>query len=264
MATLSIGKAWEESVAFVARENALLLPVALLFLALPSLALEQMIPTELTAWLQAGGKGAMPAVSLAFWIGALLSIVVMWFGSLTLFALALRPGISVGEAMRLGIARLPVLIGTALAIIGGIMAVALVGGVIVTAIALVSKPLGGLLVGLLSVMMLAAGLFGSVRMILLNPVVIDGMMGVRGAIFQAWQLTRGHFWRLLVFMVVMMLLLTIVSGAAQAVFGLLGGMVAGAAIGALAGAIAAALVQTVVQLYMLVMIARLYRQQVPA
>ena len=33
MAAVSIGKAWEEAVAFVAREASLLFPVALLFLA---------------------------------------------------------------------------------------------------------------------------------------------------------------------------------------------------------------------------------------
>ncbi len=250
--------------AFVARENALLLPVALLFLALPGLALEQMVPPELTAWLKAGGKSAMPPVPFTFWIAMLLSAVIMWFGSLTLFALALRPGISVGEAMRLGIARLPVLIGTVLAIVGGIFAVALVGGVVVTLLAFVSKPLGALMVGLLSIALLIGGLFGSVRMLLLHPVVIDGTTGVRGSIVRAWQSTRGHFWRLLVFFAVMLLLLGIVGSAAQAVFGSLAGLAAGAATGMLVGSIAAALVQTVIQLYMVVMIARLYRQRVPA
>ena len=42
MATMSIGKAWEEAVAFVAREATLLFPVALLFVALPGLILQEM------------------------------------------------------------------------------------------------------------------------------------------------------------------------------------------------------------------------------
>ena len=110
MATLSIGKAWEETAAFVAREAALLLPVALLFVALPIVLLQEMTPPELVQW-SASMKGTMPAVPGSYWFSLLLAVVLIWFGSLTLFALALRPGISVAEALRLALHRLPVLIG---------------------------------------------------------------------------------------------------------------------------------------------------------
>lgn len=260
MGKLSIGKAWEESVAFVSRENALLLPVALLFLALPSLILEQLMPSGLSIWLQAGGKGAMPPVPPGFWVGALLSMILMWFGSLALFALALRPGISVGEALRLSIGRLPVLIGAALLIMAGIFTLVMLVALVAVVLSLLSKSLGAMLVALFSTALVVAAFFGGVRMILLNPVIIDGTHGVRASILYAWRLTQGHFWRLLGFFVLLVLLLAVVSSAAQAVVGVLAGIVAGPATAKLAGGIAAALVTTVVQLYMLVMIARLYRQ----
>ncbi|MEJ7926847.1 hypothetical protein WG908_08790 [Sphingobium sp. AN641] len=260
MGKLSIGKAWEESVAFVARESTLLLPVALLFVALPSLMLEQLMPPGLSAWLQAGGEGAMPPVPLGFWAGALMSMILMWFGSLALFALALRPGISVGEALRLSIARLPVLIGAALLIMAGIFALVLLVALVAVMLASLSKPLGAAVVALFSTALVVAAFFGGVRMILLNPVIIDGTMGVRMSILRAWHLTQGHFWRLLAFLVLLLMLLAIVSSAAQTVVGVLAGIVAGPATAKLAGGIAGALVTTLVQLYMLVMIARLYRQ----
>ena len=62
MAAMSIGKAWEEAVAFVARERSLLFPVALLFVALPGLILQEMTPPELATWTME--KGAMPDIPL--------------------------------------------------------------------------------------------------------------------------------------------------------------------------------------------------------
>ena len=47
MATISIGKAWEEAVAFIRREATLLFPVALLFVALPGLIVQEMTPPQL-------------------------------------------------------------------------------------------------------------------------------------------------------------------------------------------------------------------------
>jgi hypothetical protein len=135
MAAVSIGKAWEEAVAFVAREASLLFPVALLFLALPGLILQEMTPPQLAEWMADPKRTGLPDIPPGFTVAMLLGVIIIWFGSLTLFALALRPGISVGEALRLGFARLPVLLGTAL------VAMFLIGGLMLAAI-LVDKPHG--------------------------------------------------------------------------------------------------------------------------
>lgn len=260
MATMSIGKAWEEAVALVAREAALLFPVALLFVALPGLILQEMTPPQLQAWFAAPKTDTIPAMPPGFALAMLLTIVLIWFGSLALFALALRPGISVGEALRMSVARLPVLIGTALvvvaAVVAAFVAVALVGVVF----SLASKQLSaafGLLLGLGGVGLI---FFASIRLVLLNPVVIDGRLGVMESLRRAWALTRGYFWRLFGFLVIVMLLSTVAGSAAQAVIGLLGGLVAGPDGARLAGGLAGAAVSSIVQVYMLVMLARLYRQ----
>lgn len=260
MATLSIGKAWEESVAFVARESTLLFPVALLFVALPGLIFQEMVPPELATWMTTQPKTTPPPVGAGFWTAFAIMVVVVWFGSLTLFALALRPGISVGEALRLGVARLPVLLGTALALLGLFAGVAVVVGVLVALLAFVSKGVAALVISLVTVAAAAAMIFVAVRLLLLNPVVIDGVDGVFAAIRHAWGLTRGHFWRLLAFLALLTLLSLVASSAAQAVIGALLGLLVGPEAAHMGGGIAGALVSTVVQLYMLVMIARLYRQ----
>ncbi|MDX3901040.1 MAG: hypothetical protein QHC40_11125 [Sphingobium sp.] len=260
MATLSIGKAWEESTAFVRRESALLFPVALLFVALPGLIFQEMVPPELTQWMASQPKTTPPPVGAAFWVAFAVMVVVVWFGSLTLFALALRPGISVGEALRLSVARLPVLLGTALALLGLFLAAALILGVFVALLGFLSKGAAAL-VGSLAVA-IAGGvmIFAAVRLLLLNPVVIDGVEGVFAAIRHAWSLTRGHFWRLLAFLLLLTLLSLVASTAAQAVVGTLIGFFTGPEGARLGGGIAGALVSTAIQVYMLVMIARLYRQ----
>jgi hypothetical protein len=257
---MSIGKAWEEAVAFVAREATLLFPVALLFVALPGVILQEMTPPELQAWFAEPKMDAIPAMPPGFGLAMLLTIILIWFGSLALFALALRPGISVGEALRLSIARLPVLIGTALVVVGIVSAIFVGAALVGVVFSLASRQLAaavGILLGFG-----AAGLifFASIRLVLLNPVVIDTRLGVMASLRQAWTLTRGYFWRLFGFLIIVMLLSTIAGSAAQAIVGSLVGLASGAEAARFAGGLAGAAVSSVAQVYMLVMLARLYRQ----
>jgi hypothetical protein len=260
MANISIGKAWEETLPFVAREASLLFPVALLFIALPTVILGEMTPPEFQAWLNAPKADNIPSMPAGFGLAMVLTILLIWFGSLAVFALALRPGISVGEALRLSFARLPVLIGTSLLAGAGVVGIVLIA-VIVAGVLSLASPQGGAALGAL-LAGVAAGLvfFAGVRLILLNPVVIDQQLGVIASLRQAWASTRGHFWRLLGFLIIVMLLSSVVASVAQLVVGLIGGLVAGPDGARLGGAIAGAAMSAVIQVYMLVMIARLYRQ----
>jgi hypothetical protein len=263
MATMSIGKAWEEAVAFVAREATLLFPVALLFVALPGLILQEMTPPQLQAWFAAPKADTIPAMPPGFGLAMLLTIILIWFGSLALFALALRPGISVGEALRLSFARLPVLIGTALVVVGAVAAVVVGAALVGVVLSLASKQLAATIGLLLGFGAIALVFFASIRLVLLNPVVIDSKAGVMDSLRRAWTLTRGYFWRLFGFLIIVMLLSTIAGSAAQVIIGLLGGLIAGAEGARLAGGLAGAAVSSIVQVYMLVMLARLYRQAEP-
>ena len=127
MATMSIGKAWEEAVAFVSRESSLLFPVALLFVALPGLIIQEMTPPELAKWTLS--ETAMPQVPGSFWLAMMLAVIIIWFGSLTLFALALLAAIGGGAAQAVfGV------IGT---LVGGQNGGRLIGGVAAAAVSTV-------------------------------------------------------------------------------------------------------------------------------
>lgn len=263
MATMSIGKAWEDAVAFVAREASLLLPVAFLFIALPGLILQEMTPPELTAWFATPKADAIPAMPPGFGLAMLITVILIWFGSLALFALALRPGISVGEALRLSFARLPVLLGTALVVIGIIIGVIVLATLIAVVLSAASQKAGAATGVLLGLGAAALVFYASIRLVLLNPVVIDSRMGVMASLRSAWALTRGHVLRLFVFLLILMVASTIAASAAQLIVGLLGGLMAGPEGARLAGGVAGAAVSSVIQVYMLVMLARLYRQTQP-
>ncbi|WHO38248.1 hypothetical protein PMI04_017070 [Sphingobium sp. AP49] len=260
MATISIGKAWEEAVAFVAREAALLFPVALLFVALPGLILQEMTPPQLAEWMIDPKRTGLPDIPPGFALASLLGVVLIWFGSLTLFALALRPGISVGEALRLGLARLPVLLGTALLAMFLLAALVLASIVVAVLLGLIAPPLGNAAGALLGILVGGVALFASIRLMLLNPAVIDGNQGVIQSLRHAWALTRGCAWRLLGFIMLLTIVSAIASMAAQTIFGAIAGLVGGPGAAQLVGGIAAAAVSTVIQVYMLVMLSRIYRQ----
>jgi hypothetical protein len=265
MGALSIGKAWEEAVAFVAREATLLFPVALLFIALPSVILQEMTPPELSAWMAATTqpRPPLPPIPPAFALAGLLTILLIWFGSLTLFALALRPGISVGEALRLGLARLPVLIGTGLLVLAGFTGAFLVVVVLAGLLSMGGAAAAALAATLAGLAIACGAIFVGVRLVLLNPVVIDGHDGVVAALRKSWALTQGHFWRLFAFLLILTILSTIVAIAAQAVFGSIAGLAGGASAAEFVGGVVGAAASTAVQVYMLVMLARLYRQAQP-
>lgn len=262
MARLSIGKAWEETVAFVKREGQLLFPVAFLFLALPLVVLQQMMPPELMAELERAQPGpggqAVPQFPASLWLGVVLTMIITLIGALTLYALSLRPGISVGEAMRLGVRRLPVLIASGLLLALGVFAIALLLAVLLVLL--------GFMVGtaalsaLTSGLMFGAILFVGVRMLLLQAVAIDRPVGPVQIVRQSWALTRGQFWRLLGFLIVLILLVSVVQLAVQSIFGVIGGLLGGADLARFAGSIALAAISAVIQVYFMVMTARIYRQ----
>src|SRR3546814_2324294 len=69
-----------------------------------------------------------------FLLGMGVVILMAMLGALALYALALRPGISVAEAIQLAFRRLPVLIGSALLLVAGFIGIAivlsLIGGIV--------------------------------------------------------------------------------------------------------------------------------------
>lgn len=244
--TLSIGKAWEDARAFIMREHALLVPVALLLIGVPLACLFQLVPDELRMMNPQQRPAQLPEIPPENLLGMMLAGVTMLLGSLALYALCLRPHVSVADAIRLAVRRLPVAIGATL-----LIAFALAVPLIVVAIA---SPNGARL------LMLVLGVFISVRTMMLSPVIVERPVGAAGAVREAWRATQGHFFRLGLFVLIVSLPVMLAQMVAQLVFGLIGHLLGGAQFGAALADIAVALTMAGGQIVVVTMTAQLYRQ----
>src|SRR3546814_11895360 len=112
MNRLSIGAAWEETLAFVKREGTLLFPVALLFLALPGVVLQLLLPDSMHQTEPMKEISATSQLSPQCLLGMGVVIMMALLGALALYAFALRPGICVAEATQLAFRCLPVMTGS--------------------------------------------------------------------------------------------------------------------------------------------------------
>ena len=249
MKPVSLGAAWLETVAFIKREAGLLVPAILLFIAVPLIAILLAVPPQMRE-MPAGSEPA--AVEIGDGVIFLVTggMLVMFGGLLVCFALALKPGISMGEALKLGFRRLPVALGAAL-----IMALAVMVPAVV--MASVSKVAADFAV-------VIAAMLISARMIFVNALIVDRPVGVIESVRQSWNLSRGQFGRLLLCLVA----IAIPTLLSQAVAGMLLGLpviaFAGAEAGARATDAAGAIVMALGQMVLAVMTSRLYRQLVPA
>lgn len=249
--SISDATAWAQS--FLRAELRLTLPVALALMGLPAIALELLVPPPQT-----------PADMGRTLLFALPAAIPVFAGWLTITALALVPGISVAEALKLAGRRLVTLIGAmllaglgiGLLTIGLAMVLALVG-----IFAAVSR-------GNLTAMMMAGSgliwLFASARLCLLAAVLADRPVDPVTALRRSWALTAGHAGRLAALLLIVLATSLLLSIAVQSVSGVLAWAL-GQAIG-ITGlmeavvAIAGALLSATVNMLLAVLLAAIYRQ----
>lgn len=252
MPNLSISRAWSQSAAFVAREAALLMPVAFAFVGLPSVIVGQFAPAVTP------GQTPEPGP----WMLAIIPMMILSImGGLTLNNLALRPGISVGEAIRAAAARTLPLIGAALLMM-------LAGMVASLPVLVLAAVLGGgnVVAGAGIAMLVIVPLFMlvGVRLIFMNPVAAMEPVGPIAIIARSWQLTRGQFFKLFAMLVAFVILLFVVSIAASAIFGIVVTLAIGnpaeEPIAKLILELVSAVLSTVFSVYLSTMIAYLYAQ----
>lgn len=215
MANLSITTAWNETAAFVKREAGLILPIALMLLAVPTAALQIAMPTPST-------PGELPAAGL--WLLLLpLVMIASIVGSVAITYLALRPGSSVAEGLQVGVKRfLPLFLASLLIAIAAIIvmipiALIVVGGAAATGS--VGAATGSVV--LLVLIMMVIGVAFWVRIMLMTPVAAAENLGPIALIRRSWELTRGHFWKLLGFVVLMVMVGGVAIWAISAIIGIL-------------------------------------------
>ena len=256
MAQLSISEAWNETAAFARREAQLLFPVAFLLMALPGAVMQLYTPQPVP------GEMPEPGLWLAF---VPVVIALSLIGTLAITHLALKPGSSVGEALQLGARRFLFLFGAALLV--GIAA-----ALLLLPLAVIAAILGGATagaptpaaVGLLLLLFLPVLAFFWVRLVLMTPVAAAEAGGSIAIIQRSWALTSGHFWPLLGFLILFLIVLLVLSIAVGAIGGLLIFAVAGppepGSLAMLILLLLSALVNAVVGALFAVVLARIYRQ----
>jgi hypothetical protein len=261
MQKLSLNDAWNETVSFVGREGRLLFPLAFMLIALPSGIVTAMMPEV--------APGTLPPAG-AWMIVLLVSIILGMGGQIALSFLALHANRSVGEAIGRGLRRLP-------ALIGAVLLVALAGAVVMLVAAallvLLSPNLDAAApdaeavsgaVAILSLILIAAGLYFGARLLMMTPLAAAEDLGSVQLIRRSWALTAGHVFRLLGFMLMVIALAIVINGAFAWVSGsaiiLVAGPPRSGSLSSFLILLVGAAVQTVLTVFMSVIVARVYAQ----
>lgn len=256
MAGLSINTAWNETMAFMGREGRLVLPVGFMLIAFPGALIQAAMPATPPNQLPEPG---------AWLLLVPLAIVATLIGNLALSLLALRPGISVGEAIQHGLRRFPVVLVAALLV--GLASMAAMLPIFVLAggaVAATGNPGFALIPLLLSVPLLV---FLWTRLLMLNPIGAMEPLGPVAILKRSWALTRGYFWRLFGFLILLLIVAMVASSAVGAIGGILIVLLAGplqpGSLSFYLVLILSTLVQAALSSIFAVMIARIYAQLAP-
>lgn len=259
MSNLSIGRAWEEAKATLQANRRLIIPVALGLLLLPAVIVAMVQPP-----VAAGGQ-AEPG---SWMIAALIMLIVMMVGQIAIVLLVNGWRGSVGEAIAHAARRTPVLLAAAIIIM---VPVILIFSVILAFTAFGALSAGeinpsalgpaGALVLLLCLLVLV---YLAVRLLPMIAAVAAEAIGPVAAIKRSFALTRGNFWRLFAFVVLIMIAFLVAALVAGVVFGSLITLLLGApeawSVSHLLIALIGGLVQTAFILVYTAMLARIYAQ----
>lgn len=259
MPKLSITAAWNESADYLKAHFGTLFTIAVALITLPNVALQAFGPG-------AGAPGTAPEPGL--WMLLVPVVLVLGItGSLAISTLALGRAATVGEAIGHGFRRVLPMLGATLILV---LALCLLTVPVVLATGLDARdfltptPASAGKVALLMLVILALLLFFGVRLLLMTPVGAAEPAGPVAIIARSWALTKGHFGRLLGFLLLMAVAALVVVMVATMVIGLIVAAILGApAPGNPAGLVmllVGGLMNAVFLVVMTTMVARLYLQ----
>ena len=260
MSRVSFGDVWEQTRTFIAKEAALLLPVALLCFAIPLMIWSLVMPETLDP--------AKPPAPGAWMLAPAPLMIVQLVGWLALVSLTLIPAISVREAMHHALRRLPAALGVVLLLAGMGFVLALAVAILAGFASAISGSGRDGAQQIFIVGMMAALLAVATRLAVLWPNVVDGRSGPIGTLKRTLRLTKGNGWRLLG----LLILAAVVSGiidltaekAGGSVLLILGRIVGNEALGQSLTLALSAVVVGLWQMVMVVYVAFLYRAFVTA
>jgi len=257
MSRLSISAAADETRAFMRREGSLVFPVAFATFGMALILVSLMMPQSQPGEVQPG-----------WWMILLLPLILLGIvGQLAISYLVLRPGVTVADALRRGVARLPIVLGIivafALAAALFIVAASVILGVIAIAVGMNEMSAARLAVMAMLVFLIWLG----VRLLLLWPTVAGGGEGVKGSIQRTFALSRGRAWKFFALLILFGLVYGVLTIAVQFGLGsillLFGRMVGSEAAGAVLTVVLVGLLAAAIQAFWTVLLAHLYRQLAP-
>ncbi len=263
---LSITTAWNEASAFVKQEAGALFLIAFALMTLPSIIL-QAIAGRMVGPLQPV-PGAMPDFKpflAALPVLCLLFIPVMLlsvWGHLTINILALRREAVIGDAFRRAARRILPLVGAWLLL--SVAALVLVLPIVGLGFSGALAPARLGFVFLLFFILWLAFVFVAVRLALITPVAAAEPLGPIGIIQRSWALTAGHFWKLLGFLLLIVIVYAIIAGVITAVIGMVVTLTIGqpnpGSLSSFLIQLVAGVLQAVFVTYLAVTVARIYEQ----
>jgi hypothetical protein len=257
MRDLSISRAWDEGKAILARDGRLYVSVSLALVAFPALISgiinpKGMAGSETPAW-----------VTVVTLIASLVAIA----GQLALIRLALGPSVTVGGAISHGMRRMPIYLLSGIIIVFGLIVAAVP---FVAALAAMGVPVtqrgmpltpSVAIAGLLYFILL---IYVGVRMSMTAPAASAEPIWPVAVLRRSWDLTEGHFWKLLGFLVVYLLAAIVVLIGITAGLGLVVeltfGRVEPMSVSALVVALIHSMLNAALTAVLAVMLARIYVQ----
>lgn len=254
---LSISRAWDETREIFRRDGGLLVSVTLALVVLPAIVVGIVAPPE-------PGVQASATDQILRLLAALIAIV----GQLALIRLAIGPSTTVGDAISHGMKRFPAAFGAILLLVL-IMAVVIIPTVAVLALLLGIDPsqVGAARspqMALLVLIMCVIALLVSVRFTLISPVASAEAIGPLAIVKRGWNLTKGHYWRMLGLVLLLLVAAIFLLMTAAVLGGLLARIVssdiAPFSIAALIVALVAGVAQGAFSVLASVMLARVYVQ----
>lgn len=215
MGSLSIGKAWEETSAFLSHEAGLVAPVALAMFAVPAALARWANPAD-----DFGGSG----LGFVLFCVALLSAMI---GQMTIAALAIGWSGSVGAALSKAVRRVWGMLGAVLivflplGVVAVVAMVAILGNAGITDPAKLTPETLAAMPGFTptALVLMLVFLFVAVRIFPLSAVAISETSSPIKLLSRCWQLTKGHFGRLIAVLLLVLIASTVATMAVKSVIG---------------------------------------------
>ncbi|MEO7825970.1 MAG: glycerophosphoryl diester phosphodiesterase membrane domain-containing protein [Allosphingosinicella sp.] len=222
MAKLSITTAWNEAVEILKRDFGALFTIALALMALPSVLLQALGPGRV-------GPGEVPGPG--YWMLAIPVVLLLSIaGSIAIASLALGRERVVGSAIAHGFRRFLPMLGAVLILLVPtiIVIVALVQMAGLQPQALLNPtPATVGKMALVFLLFFVVALYFGTRLMLMTPVAAAETAGPVDIIRRSWALTRGHFWKLLGFVLLLAVAAIVIMIVVNIVIGLLIAAIAG-------------------------------------